>query len=202
MTAALTAEKSQLYEMEDGSLIPQLAQQVQFTVKVGKFLNPHLSFRRVPRFSSTVISSAFCKLICETPGKVKWLHWHTESEFEGLRFSAEVIGRKGEGSSKLARPFYQSMVGRQSDAANQRIWVLIVEKKSVQDMHELDRAMWELSGDFIIRSYFLEPSRLHLEQHEHGGSCTGYRDALSPHEYLCIHSPLGYHVFAVRWAWC
>lgn len=122
MTAALTAEKSQLYEMEDGSLIPQLAQQVQFTVKVGNFLNPHLSFRRVPRFSSTVISSAFRKLICETPGKVKWLHWHTESEFEGLCFSAEVIGRKGEGSSKWARPFYQSMVGRQSDAANQRIW--------------------------------------------------------------------------------
>lgn len=57
--AALTAEKSQLQEMKEGSLIPQLAQQMQFTAKVGNFLNSHLSFQRVPRFSSTVISSAF-----------------------------------------------------------------------------------------------------------------------------------------------
>lgn len=57
--AALASERSQLPGRRDGTLIPQLAQQVQFTAKVRNFLNPHLSFKRVPRFSSSVVSSVF-----------------------------------------------------------------------------------------------------------------------------------------------
>lgn len=61
-TEALTAEKSQLLGMRRGNLIPWLAQQVQFTAKVGDFLNPHLSLKDVPRFSSAVVSSAFFQM--------------------------------------------------------------------------------------------------------------------------------------------
>ena len=70
--AALTAENSQLHEMKDGSLIPQLAQQMQFTAKVGNFLNPHLSFQS-PQVLINCDFFCFLQLICETPGKVKWL---------------------------------------------------------------------------------------------------------------------------------
>lgn len=45
---------------------------MQITAKVKHFLNPHLSFKRVPRFSSTVVASAFFKPIFEIPGMVKW----------------------------------------------------------------------------------------------------------------------------------
>lgn len=88
---------------ENGSLIPQLAQQVQFTAKVGNLLNPHLSFKRVPRFPSTIVSSAFFK------HQRRWNcpHLSVESEFEGFGFSAEVIVRKGKGRGKVTKLFYQ-----------------------------------------------------------------------------------------------
>lgn len=119
--AGLTAEKSQLPGRKDGSLIPQLAQQVQITAKAGNFLNSHLSFKRVPRFFSTVVSSPFFKRICETPGKVKWPHLFVKSEFEGFCSSAEVAVGKGEGRGKVSKLFCQSTARKQPDASHQRV---------------------------------------------------------------------------------
>lgn len=103
---------------ENGSLIPQLAQQVQFTVKVGNLLNPHLSFKRVPRFSSTAASSSFFK------HQRRWncLHLSVESDFGGFGFSAEVIVRKGEGRGKVPKLFYQSSVRKITWRSLQSIW--------------------------------------------------------------------------------
>lgn len=120
--AALTAEKSQLPGRKDGSLIPQLVQQVQITAKVGNFLNSHLSFKRVPRFFSTVVFFCFFfKRICETPGKVKWPHLFVECEFEGFCSSAEVTVGKGEGRGKVPKLFCQSTARKQPGAPHQRV---------------------------------------------------------------------------------
>lgn len=84
---------------EDSPSVPQDAQQVQFTAEAGNFLTPHLSFKRAPRFSSTVLPSVFFKLLCMTPGKVKQPHLSVESEREDGCFSAEVTVRKCEGEA-------------------------------------------------------------------------------------------------------
>lgn len=96
-------------------------QQVRFTAKVGNFLNPHLSFKRVFGFSSTVISSAFFKLLCETSREAKWLHWSVEAGSESFCFSSEVRVRKGEAVGTVPKPFYQSREEKQLAAAYQRI---------------------------------------------------------------------------------
>lgn len=143
---------------ENGSLIPQLAQQVQFTAKVGNLLSPHLSFKRVPRFSSTVVSSAFFK------HQRRWNcpHLSVESEFEGFGFSAGVMVRKGEDRGKVPKLFYQSSVRKTTWCPLQSMLSTWNRKEvtwnSVQDMHELDKAMWNLVVTSLPKSHFLDPN--------------------------------------------
>lgn len=110
---------------EKGSLIPQLAQQVQFTAKVGNLLSPHLSFKRVPRFSSTVVSSAFFKHQRRWNGP----HLSVESEFEGFGFSAGVIVRKGEARGKVPNCFIRVQYEKLPDAPYRVCWAFGTERK-------------------------------------------------------------------------
>lgn len=127
--AAVASERSQLPGRRDGTLIPQLARQVQFTAKAGNFLNSHLSFKRVPRFSSTVVSSVlFQTYLWDTSeGEIapfiygKWMR----------RFPLHCRGdsKEGERGGKVPKLFYQRPVKKPPAAQNRALGVPGTERR-------------------------------------------------------------------------
>lgn len=140
--AAPTTEKYQQHGMEDGHLIPQLTQQMQFIAKVGNFLNSHLSSKSPQVLFNSGFFCFFQTHLYDTrEGETaqfilgKWI-W---------RFLPLWRGNNKEGWGYMPKLSYQSPVRRTT-------WCSLpensegLEKKendewnSMQDVHKWDRA--------------------------------------------------------------